>query len=142
VREGYYHDSSGGGGVKLMPSDWHRGSYRELEVALAEMRTNGCRPLWYHAVRRYRDATRATIEVLVRRTRRGPLPLLPQNAELVGGAVIIGARHARVIVRRWAADVDQQLADAGVEHLVRTMYGGRRERIVLPPAIAAVAFAG
>jgi hypothetical protein len=35
-----------------------------------------------------------------------------------------------------------ELADAGAELLVATMYGGQRERIVLPPAVAAVAFGG
>jgi hypothetical protein len=33
-----------------------------------------------------------------------------------------------------------ELAEAGVALLVATMYGGTRERIVLPPAVAEVAF--
>jgi hypothetical protein len=36
----------------------------------------------------------------------------------------------------------RELAVDGVKLLVQTMYGGRRERIVLPPAVAAVAFGG
>jgi hypothetical protein len=47
-----------------------------------------------------------------------------------------------MIVRRWPENVRVELADAGVRLLVGTMYGGRRERIVLPLAVAAVAFGG
>jgi hypothetical protein len=46
----------------------------------------------------------------------------------------------RVLVRRWPESVRPELADAGVRLLVRLMYDGRRERIVLPPAVATVAF--
>jgi hypothetical protein len=43
-------------------------------------------------------------------------------------------------VRRWPETVSQDVADPGVDQLVQLMYGGRRERIVLPLAVAAVAF--
>jgi hypothetical protein len=78
----------------------------------------------------------------VRRTRQGAVPLLPANCELIGGAAISGSKRARVLVRRWPEDVRLDVAEAGVERLVQTMYGGRRERIVLPQAVAAVAFGG
>jgi hypothetical protein len=61
-------------------------------------------------------------------------------SELVGGAVYTGAKRAGVIVRRWPENVRVELAEAGVRRLVETMYGGARERIVLPPAVAEVAF--
>jgi hypothetical protein len=70
------------------------------------------------------------------------VPILPRNTELVGGAVLSGSRRARVLVLRWPDTVQLALAEAGVARLVRTMYDGRRERIVLPPAVAAVAFGG
>jgi hypothetical protein len=66
-------------------------------------------------------------------------PLVP---ELAAGAILTGEKRTRVVVRRWPDDVRLDVADAGVEHLVATMYGGARERIVLPPAVAAVAFGG
>ena len=46
----------------------------------------------------------------------------------------------RVLVRRWPENVRAELAEADVRRLVETMYGGRRERIVLPPTVAEVAF--
>jgi hypothetical protein len=58
-----------------------------------------------------------------------------------GGAVFSGSKRARVAVRRWLEDVDQELADAGVEALCKMMFNGRTERIVLPRALAAVVFA-
>lgn len=67
---------------------------------------------------------------------------LPRNCELVGGAVFSGAKRATVLVRRWPDNVRGELADGGVCLLVETMYGGARERIVLPPAVSAVAFGG
>jgi hypothetical protein len=51
-----------------------------------------------------------------------------------------GARRARVLVRRWPESVRPELAEAGVRRRVELMYGGARERIVLPPAVAEVAF--
>ena len=45
-----------------------------------------------------------------------------------------------MLVRRRPENVRVDLAGAGVRLLVTTMYGGQRKRIVLPPAIAAVAF--
>ena len=131
-----------GEGVLLTPSDYRRGSYAELERCLAEMRDNGQRREWWHATRRYRDGTRAVLEVSVRRNRLGAVPVLPRNCELVGGAVFSGSKRARVLVRRWPDNVRVELAEAGVERLVETMYDGQRERIVLPPAVAAVAFGG
>jgi len=139
AREGYGTESTGQG-VRLMPSDYHRGSYPELERCLIEMRDNRHRREWWHATRRYRDTRRVIIEVAVRRNRHGAVPVLPPHCELAGGAVFSGAKHARVLVRRWAEDVRPELAEAGVRRLVETMYGGRRERIVLPPAVAEVAF--
>ena len=47
-----------------------------------------------------------------------------------------------MLVRRWPDNVRVDLADAGVRLLVATMYGGRRERIVLPPAVAELALGG
>ena len=47
-----------------------------------------------------------------------------------------------MLVRRWPDNVRVDLADAGVRLLVETMDGGRRDRIVLPPAAFAVAFGG
>jgi hypothetical protein len=139
VREGYGRESTGAG-VRMMPSDWGRYSYPELERCLAEMRDNGQRRLWWHCTRRYRDARRLVLDVPVRRNRLGAVPLLPANCELVGGAVYSGSKHARVLVRRWPENVRPEVADAGVRRLVELMYGGRRERIVLPPAVAEVAF--
>jgi hypothetical protein len=130
----------GAGGVILMPSDYHRGSYRELERCLIDMRDNGHRREWWHATRRYRDGVRVVLEVPVRRTRQGAVPVLPRNAELVGGAAVSGSKRATVLVRRWPDNVRPALAEAGARLLVTTMYGGQRERIVLPPAVAAVAF--
>jgi hypothetical protein len=141
VREGYGRESTGAG-VRMMPSDWGRYSYPELERCLAEMRDNGHRSEWWHATRRYRDARRMALEVRVRRSRLGAVPVLPRNCELVGGAVFSGSKYARVLVRRWPESVRPEVADAGVRRLVELMYGGQRERIVLPPAVAAVAFGG
>jgi hypothetical protein len=136
-------DGDGFSGVLLlMPSDYTRGSYQELERCLVDMRDNGRRRLWWHATRRYRDGERKAIDVPVRRTQRGAVPILPRNCELVGGGVLSGQKRATVLVRRWPDTVRVELADAGVELLVATMYGGRRERIVLPPGVAAVAFGG
>ena len=53
-------------------------------------------------------------------------------------AVFSGSRRARVLVRRWPETVSQDVADAGVERLVELMYGGDRQRIVLPPVLWAV----
>ena len=131
-----------GSGVLLMPSDFRRGSYAELERQLAEMRDNGHRREWWHTTRRYRDGMRLSLDVPVRRTQKGAIPILPRNCELVGGAVFSGARRARVLVRRWPDKVNLDLADAGVRLLVETMYDGRRDRIVLPPAVFAVAYGG
>ncbi len=131
-----------GSGVLLMPSDYRRGSYAELERCLADMRDNGHRREWWHVTRRFRDGRRLALEVPVRRTRQGAVPVLPRNCELVGGAVFTGSRRARVLVRRWPHNVQVELADAGVGLLVSTMYGGQRERIVLPAAVAEVAFGG
>jgi hypothetical protein len=141
VREGYGTESTGRG-VRMMPGDWSLYSYPELERCLSELRDNGHRREWWHLTRRYRDAERVTLEVPVLRTRGGAVPLLPRNCELVGGAALSGSKRARVIVRRWPGNVRVELADAGVRLLVETMYGGQRERIVLPPAVAAVAFGG
>ena len=99
------------------------------------MRDNGQRREWWHVTRRYRDGARVVLEVPVRRSRRGAVPLLPANCELVGGAVVSGAKRARVLVRRWPDSVRPELARAGVDRLVETMYGGQRERIVVPPAV-------
>jgi len=52
------------------------------------------------------------------------------------------SRPSLVATWRWPENVRPELAAAGVERLVQTMYGGRRERIVLPPGVAAVAFGG
>jgi hypothetical protein len=101
------------------------------------MRDNGARRLWWHATRRYRDGERVVMVVPLRRTRRGPVPVLPRRCELVGcAALVVGQRRATVIVRRWSEKVDQHLADAGVARLVETMYGGDVQRIQLPPAVA------
>ena len=78
----------------------------------------------------------------MRRNRQGAAPLLPRNCELVGGAVYTGAERARVIVRRWPENVRAELAEARVRRLMELMYDGARERIVLPPAVAVVAFGG
>ncbi len=75
----------------------------------------------------------------MRKTRQGAVPSCRQ-LRVVGGAVFSGSNHARVLVRRWPEDVSLALATAGVALLVRTMYGGQRERIVLPRDVAAVAF--
>ena len=82
------------------------------------------------------------LEVPVRRGRFEAVPILPRKCELVGGAVVSGSKRATVLVLRWPATVRLELAAAGIRLLVETMYGGRRERIVLPPAVAAVAFGG
>ena len=131
-----------GGPLLLLPSDWSHASYGELERCLRELRDNGHRREWWHVTRRYRDAERLALDVPVRRSRQGAVPVLPARCEIVGGAVFSGQKRARVIVRRWPDTVRGELADAGVGLLVATMYGGRRERIVLPPAVAAVAFGG
>jgi hypothetical protein len=72
----------------------------------------------------------------------GAVPPQRRCTELAGGAVASGEKRATMIVRRWPENVRVELADAGVRLLVGTMYGGRRERIVLPLAVAAVAFGG
>jgi hypothetical protein len=142
VRQGGYGADSTGAGVRMMPSDWGRYSYPELERCLIELRENGRRREWWHCTRRYRDGVRIVLEVRVRRTRLGAVPVLPRNCELAAGAVWTGEKRARVVVRRWPEDVRLDVAEAGVRHLVEMMYGGQRERIVLPPAVAAVAFGG
>jgi hypothetical protein len=106
------------------------------------MRDNGRRREWFHATRRYRDARRVVLEVPVRRSRLGAVPLLPPNCELVGGAVYSGERAGTRSRTALARERALNFADAGVRLLVATMYGGRRERIVPPPAVAAVAFGG
>ena len=133
---------SHGGPLLLMPSDWSHASYQELERCLVDMRDNGRRREWWHATRRYRDGTRTVLEVPVRRSRLGATPILPAHTEIVAGAVFSGARRATVIVRRWPAEVRPELAEAGIARLVATMYGGQRDRIVLPAAVFAVAFGG
>lgn len=137
VREGYGRDSTGQG-VRMMPSDWARHSYPELERRLIDMRDDGHRREWWHATRRYRDTERVVLDVPVFRSTRGPVPLLPAHCELAGGAVWTGDKRARVIVRRWPATVNLSMAEAGVAHLVKVMYGGDVQRIVLPPAVMAV----
>jgi hypothetical protein len=104
------------------------------------MRDNGDRQLWFHTIRRYRDATRVVLSVPVQRTRLGAVPILPPNTELISAAVLSGAKLARVLVRRWPESVSAELAEAGVERLVELMYDGHRERIQLPRAVAEVAF--
>jgi hypothetical protein len=138
VRQGGYGAESTGAGTIMMPSDWACYSYPELERQLWEMRDNGARRLWWHTVSRYRDARRLALDVPVRRSRLGAVPVLPPHCELVGGAVFSGAKRACVLVRRWPENVRPELADAGVRRLVELMYRGDRQRIQLPPAVAAL----
>jgi hypothetical protein len=121
-----------GAGVKLMPRLWQEGSYAELERCLSELRDSPERRFWFHATRRYRDGSIVTLVVPVQRSLRGPHYLLPSHCELEAGAVNVSERYASVRVYRWFHEVDQVLADEGVERLVGLMYDGARERIVIP----------
>jgi hypothetical protein len=123
---------SNGDGVKLMPSLWNEGSYLELELQLAELRDSPNRSLWFHTTRRYRDGEIVTVQVPVHRSARGPSFALPACCELEAGAVSVAERVANVRVYRWRSDVDQYLADLGIDTLAKRMFRGRRDRIVIP----------
>jgi|SRR5215471_17916096 len=123
---------SAGDGVRLMPAAWNEGSYVELDRQLAELRDGHGRSLWFHTTRRYRDGEIVTVNVPVHRTLRGPVFALPDCCELEAGAVGLSDKLASVRVYRWRSDVDQAKADLGIDTLVKRMYRGRREKIVLP----------
>ena len=91
--------------------------------------------LYRGVVGRHLASERRVIDVELRRHRWGARLLLPDRCELAGGLAGVTGRHARVLVRRWAADVDVGAAAAGVEWLARSMYGGRADCIVLPPEL-------
>jgi len=131
AREGWDSRSSGGG-VRLMPSAWHEGSYVELERCLADLRDGENRPLWFHTTRRYRDGEHVSLQVPVHRTRLGPSFVLPACCELEAGASNVTDRYASVKVYRWRSDVRDGLAEAGVQHLTASMFQGRHWRITVP----------
>jgi hypothetical protein len=130
----YWDGRAAGEGVKLMPSVWHEGSYPELEDRLIELRDGRGRALWFHATRRYRDGEWVTLRVPVARTLRGPVLQLPPHCELAVGAADISEREVTVKCYRWRSDVKQATADLGIDTLVKRMYKGRRDRIIVPDA--------
>lgn len=130
-----YGVGSTGQGVILMPSQWHEGSYAELEARLIELRESPRRPLWWHACQRHRWGVERTIVAPVVRRISGPDFTLPPYCELIAGGPAIGARVAMARVYRWTELVDEAKAAQGVRALVRLMYDGRKERICLPKLV-------
>ena len=142
-----WNSNAGDGGVLLMPSDYHEGSYRELEDWLVLMRRSHPSAVW-HLLERYRRGQHQTLELQLRSRAKkaglvGPwdarlghdLYVLPPHTEVEAGQAVSGKRTARVRVYRWDARVDMGKVRAGVEFLARSMHGGRRSRIVLPDAL-------
>jgi hypothetical protein len=135
---------SDGGGVKLMPSAYHEGSYVELERVEALMR-DAAHSAWWHVMQRYRFGTSQTLELPVRAKPRRfgligeaydrlghDLYHLPAHCELAVGQVVSGKKTARVRVYRWDPAVDMTKVRSGVRWLTQAMYDGRRSRIVVP----------
>jgi hypothetical protein len=122
-----------GGGVRLMPSAWHDGSYAELERVLHLMRdTQGPgRQLWASVCARYIWTTQRIAKVSVIRTRQGPVPLPPPGSE-VQVVLEMKVSKARVRLSTWDSRVDERLVGLGVNRLAQLMYGGDHGRVVLP----------
>lgn len=127
-----YGVSSTGSGVILMPSQYHEGSYQELERRLVELRESERRRLWHHASLRYRWGVERTIVAPVIRRKKGPEYRLPQFCELIAGGPAVGSRQAVARVYRWSEDVDEQAAAEGITALTELMFDGEYDRIVLP----------
>jgi len=133
---GSFNASSGDGGPTLMASDWALYSYPELERCLHDLRDSSRRPLWWHVSHRYLRGEERTIICAVSRRRHHPDVFnLPPFTELVAGGPAIGSRHAQVRVYQWTERVDQGKVRQGIRLLSRTMYGGRQEKIKLPPFV-------
>lgn len=112
------------------------GSYLELLRSLSRLRSALLEP--YRAVRgRYLEAERRVMVLPVQRTRWGARVQLPANCELAGGLAPTTGGHARVVVRRWAPDVDEAAVVDGVRWLAGDMHGGRADRIVVPRELVA-----
>jgi len=122
---------SRGDGVVMMPSAYHEGSYAELELRLTEMRDNGRRPEWWHLSHRHRWGTERQRHVPVRRTRRGPEPVLPGHTELLGVSTVTG-NTVLVNVYEWSPRVDERMVERGLAYLLTTMHEGDRWRLQLP----------
>lgn len=126
-----YSVESTGNGLTLMPSDWHEGSYEELERRLVEQR-EAHRELWRHVGYRYRWGDERLIVCPVVRRMRGSEFVLPGNCELIAGGPSVGNRVALARVYRWADFVDDGKVVKGVTMLTESMFAGEHWRIMLP----------
>ena len=111
-----------------MPRVW-RDHYMELELRLADLRTQQ-RYLWWHICMRYRfGVTRMLALPVTSKQRR---LYLPPRTELVAGGMVSGARLVVVRVYQWSDRVDEGAVSEGVKVLTESMYNGRSDRINLP----------
>lgn len=116
-----WHPASNGGGPRLMPSQYHEGSYQELEHHLHHMRDNPTtRTLWWHLNHRYRWGTTHKETVPCRHTRQGPQPRLRPHTELVTTGNVHG-NHIQIISYQWNPHVNDYLVDMALDHLLTTM---------------------
>jgi len=125
---------SGSGGVLLMPSPYHEGSYAELERRLAAMRDHPRqRTYWWHLSHRYRWGITHREHLPYRSTRQGPRPRLRPCTELVSAGPTQG-KHMACIVYEWRPEVQPLLVETGIDLLLATMHAGNPARIRLPQA--------
>jgi hypothetical protein len=122
-----------GEGALLMPRIW-RDFYMELEARLIDLREQH-RHLWWHVSYRYRFGETRVILVDVIRRQRNALLRLPPRTELVAGGPSVGSKHALCRVYQWSAEVRPEVVTEGIDVLTASMYGGRGDRIYLPPAV-------
>jgi hypothetical protein len=127
-----YGLGSTGEGVTLMPSQYHEGSYSELERRLRELRESSRRRLWWHSSQRYRWGVERVIVAPVVRRKAGPEFRLPPFCELIAGGPAVGSKKAIARVYSWREDVDEDAAAEGITALAELMYDGEYDRIVLP----------
>lgn len=127
------NDWSGGGGDGWggMPRTYNEGSYKELERCLWLMREE-VKPLWLHTTGRYLHGNEHTIFVRSRKTAKGRVPVLPNNAESLITVSWTGSELMQVKVYTWSTTVEPRLCERGVDWLLATMYRGDTSRIQLP----------
>ena len=116
-----------------MPSMYHEGSYPELERVLHEMRdgTPSERRLWWSVGARYLWCAERIARVACRRTRKGPVVIAPEHAE-IAIVIEVHSHSALVRVREWSRTVMTTVVDAGVREIAERMYGGDHGRVILP----------
>lgn len=127
-----WHRGSGGGGVTLMPSLWHEGSYAELERVLGEVRDGDRRQLWWHLTHRYLFGSEVVMFVRTDRRKGNVRYHLPPCTQLLAGGARVGENMSKVRVYRWDHRVRPELVEEGLELVAGLMYDGDTGRIVVP----------